>query len=80
MVTRFSFATNPRVVMGNGLQLPSENTPSILTMRTFFIELLECIFLAVNPSDEHSCKGICSQTLQVLIYKDGSYAKELVSR
>ena len=80
MTTRFTFASNPKIVTDNGSRLSPENTPSISATRIFFIELMECMFLAVNPYNNHECKGICRQTLQVLIYKQGRVAKDLVSR
>ena len=80
MVSRIRFLANPKIIMGNRLTLPEESTPSVMASRTFITELLEYLFIVANLSNSHFCTDLCQQTLQVLIYKDGSLARDLVSR
>ena len=79
-MTRYRFLSNPRIIMGNRLALPSEMTPSIMACRTFMTELVEYIFGTMNAYAEHRCNPICQETVQIAIYKEGKVAKDLVSR
>ena len=80
MATRYRFVHNPKLVMGNGMILPEENTPSIMARRTFFTELVEHIYVVENPAQNHFCNALCREKLQIVIFKEGKTAKDLVSR
>ena len=80
MGTRIKFSTNPRIVLGNRLPLPNENTPSIMALQVFFVEFIECLFTIPNSTQKHICTDFCNQDLQVMIGNDDTPAKDLVSR
>ena len=67
--TRIIFAENPIIIMGNGLLLPDENTPSIMANRTFLTRILDELFVRMNAVETHKCSEFCEQVFSMVIGK-----------
>ena len=67
MTTRYIFANDPVIFRKSGVLLDDDETPSVMSMRTFFNGLLDSLFVAVNPSSRHVCTDLCWQRVQVII-------------
>ena len=67
MKTRYIFAKDPEVFLETGLPLPEDDTPSVMSLRTFFNGILDSLFVAKNPISKHICTDACWQELQVVI-------------
>ena len=67
MRTRYVFAKNPSIFLGSGLPLPDDDTPSTMSMRTFFNGILDSLFVEKNPAAAHVCTDVCWQEVQVVI-------------
>lgn len=67
MTTRYIFANDPVIFRKSGVLLDDDETPSVMSMRTFFNGLLDSLFVAVNPSSRHVCTDLCWQSVQVII-------------
>ena len=72
MRTKFEFVNNPVIYIGNGLLLPDDFTPSVMACRTFFNKILDELFVATNPPNDHRCNEFCAEKLQVVIGEPGS--------
>ena len=80
MSTRFIFDSEPSIMFGNGLTLPEDESPSVMTRQNFMSVLMESLFLEVNPAKRHLCNELCYEQIQVVIAKENCYAKEIVPR
>ena len=80
MKPRYKFVNDPFIFMESGHRLPDEMTPSIMSCRTLFCKILNELFVAVNPIDEHLCTKRCYDELQVIIGKPNELATNLVPR
>ena len=67
MKTRYIFAKDPLVFLETGLQLPEDDTPSVMSMRTFFNGIIDSLFVEKNPAAAHVCSDSCWQELQIII-------------
>ena len=67
MKTRYIFAKDPVVFLETGLPLPEDDTPSVMSMRTFFNGILDSLFVEKNPASNHVCSDKCWQEVQVII-------------
>lgn len=67
MKTRYVFANDPKIFLETGLPLPEDDTPSVMSLRTFFNGVLDSLFVAKNPASKHICTDACWQELQVVI-------------
>ena len=80
MYTKYQFESEPEIVMKTGQALPEDITPSKMTRRTFVNALMDELFVAVNPVDYHVCNNLCRTNAQVVLFKHGHLAIDLVPR
>ena len=67
MKTRYIFAKDPIIFLESGLLLPDDDTPSVMSLRTFFNGIIDTLFVQKNPVSEHVCSDACWQEVQVHI-------------
>ena len=67
MRTRYIFANDPMIFMRNGVLLSDDETPSVMSLRTFFNGIMDSLFVAKNPASRHICSDLCWQKVQVII-------------
>ena len=78
--TRIIFADDPIILLGNGLALPDENTPSIMANRTFLTRIMDELFVRSNPIQSHSCNEFCEQVFGMVIGKPNALFMEAIQR
>ena len=67
MKTRYIFANDPIIYRWNGVLLSEDETPSVMSLRTFFNGILDSLFVEKNPASRHICSDLCWQKAQVII-------------
>ena len=67
MRTRFIFANDPIIYRRNGVLLCEDETPSVMSLRTFFNGILDSLFVVKNSASRHICSDLCWQRVQVII-------------
>ena len=67
MRTRYIFAKDPIIFHKTGVILDDDETPSVMTLRTFFNGVIDSLFVKKNPASRHICSDLCWQNAQVII-------------
>ena len=71
MRTKYIFATEAKIFFANGLQIPSDWSPSIMATRVMISHLLDNAFLNCN-SGKHVCSTHCGGVVRMLFGKRGA--------
>ena len=67
MRTRYVFANDPIIFRKSGVLLDIDETPSVMSLRTFFNGFMDSLFVVKNPVSRHVCSDLCWQRAQVII-------------
>ena len=78
--SRYTFARNPEIYLGNGLPISPDNEPSVMSLRTFFNGIIDDVFITENPPKYHHCNDMCEGNLQIVIANPDKLVKDIVPR
>ena len=67
MNRRVALAKETKFFLGNGLELPSEQTPSVVSNRYFWTRIMDSVFFARNQSQGHICTATCGRVVRMQI-------------
>ena len=67
MDRRVALARETKFYLENGLELPKEQTPSVVTTRYFWTRIMDNIFFARNQTQGHVCTSTCGKLVRMQI-------------
>ena len=68
---RVVLANETKFYIGNGLELPNPQTPSVVTNRYFWTRIMDNIFFARNNRQGHICTATCGRVVRMQIGSNG---------
>ena len=67
MNRRVALTNETKFYLGNGLELPNEQTPSIVSNRYFWTRIMENVFFTRNQTQGHVCTATCGRVVRMQI-------------
>ena len=67
MDRRIALVKETKFYLGNGLELPVDQTPSMPTIRYFWARMMDNIFFARNQIHGHICTSACGRLVRMQI-------------
>ena len=76
MDQRVVLARETKFYIGNGLELPNPETPSVVTSRYFWTRIMDNLFFARNARQGHVCTATCGRVVRMQIGSKGGNIKK----
>ena len=71
MNRRVSLAKETKFYLGNGLELPNSELPSLVTTRYFWTRIMDKLFFARNAQQGHVCTAACGRVIRLQLGSKG---------